>query len=574
MSKRIQDEDEDLSDDLSELSEEEDKEYLIEKLLADKFCPVRKQKVYLVWWDGYPLESATWEPISSFSDDQNHVIKDYERQKAAGEVNFDWQKWDREREAEIAEAEEKRRKKALKKKEKHKQAEIRIKRELQRMRKDPTAIRQKRKPSPSLKGFVVDDDTGLEEVSDDELQNLEGDSDLPERRARKKKKARVAKLGMDDDDDYDDDDADSDDSLLLSIKKKNRLSKEKENTKGQPKAGEQSGTKGNLQKKADKRPGPANKAKKTMAGTSLPKTTVPSKRPLSNKSSSPPPPRPRKRTTAAATSDQESFIREPAATEFPKLFKHMQAVYRSNHRRAADVKAPPAEQLNLVKVGGSRPTTTLSIADIRPQPTSAATEGNGSAMEPVSSAKRKQTSPEGDINTSVSAQLDQVSGSNPMPQVESGSANDQLAPPAKRHRSEMDQLSRTNVSRDDTPSRLLDEELFGPEPNSPAPSQGLPMSSEANTSSEKSRQADPIFECELLYGPSASTAASLGKVKFLGLSNDFLVMMSELQLEKLWVSRSLDTCFLLHEFLSVSPETILPPIKRWTNKLGCLLYGR
>jgi hypothetical protein len=559
MSKRIQDEDEDSSDDLSELSEEEeeeeDKEYLIEKLIADKFCPVRKQKVYLVWWEGYPLESATWEPISSFSDDQNHVIKDYERQKEEGEVNFDWQKWDREREKEAQEAEEKRRKeKALKEKEKQKRAEIRRKRELQKMLKDPTAIRQTRKPSPSLKGFVADDDSGLEEVSDGELQDLDGDSGLPERRARKKEKDRDANLRMDDDDDYND--TDSDDSLLSSIKKKNKSSKAKDNSKGHLKAGEQPSTKGNLQKKAKTRPGPAKKTKKTMAGTSLLKTTVPSKRRHSNKSPSPPPPRPRKRTTAAATSDQDSFIGE-SAPEFPKLFRHVQAVYRSNHRRAADVKAPPAEQLNLVKVGGSRPTTTLSIADIRPQPTSAATGGNGSAMEPVSSAKRKQTSLEGDINTPVSAQLDQVSGSNPMPRVENGSANDQLAPPAKRHRSEMYQLSRTNVSREDTPSRLLDEELFGSEPNSPAPSQGLPMSSEANTSLEKPRRADPIFECELLYGPSASTAASLGKVKFLGLSNDFLVMMSELQPEKLWVSRSLDTWFLLHYFLPVSPETIL-----------------
>ncbi|KAI5818521.1 hypothetical protein BZA77DRAFT_307224 [Pyronema omphalodes] len=533
MSKRIDDEDDDLSSDLSELSEEEeedeeDQEYLVDKLLADKFCPVRKQRVYLVLWEGYPIESATWEPVSSFSDDQNHIIKDYERQKEEGEINFDWQKWDRDREREAQEAEENRLKeKALKKKEKQKRAEMRKRQEVLKIFKDSTAVRKTRKPSPSLKGFVVDDDSGLEEVSDSELQDLDRDSRLTARRARKKNKDRDTKLRVENDNDYKN--TDSDDSLVSSIKKKTKPSKAKDNSKGQSRPGEQSITKGSLKKKGNTRPGPANKTKKIMTGTSLQKTTIPSKRRHSLKSPSPPLPRPRKRSTATANSDPDSFT--------------------------ADVKAPPAEQLNLVKVGGSRPATNSSIADIHPQSTSGASRGNGSAMETVSSTKRKQTSLQGEINTAVSAQSDQVSESNLFPEVENGTPNDQLAPPTKRHRSEVYQLPRSNISREDTPSRLLEEELFGSDPFSPTPSHGFPVSSEASNSIENPRLADPIFECELLYGPSASTAASLGKVKFLGLSNDFLVMMSELQPEKLWISRSLDTWFLLHYFL---PEYRLP----------------
>lgn len=56
------------------------------------------------------------------------------------------------------------------------------------------------------------------------------------------------------------------------------------------------------------------------------------------------------------------------------------------------------------------------------------------------------------------------------------------------------------------------------------------------------------YECEIEYGPSVSTMQSLGTVKFVGLSTEFLSMIREIAPAKLWVSRSLEASYITKYF--------------------------
>ncbi|XP_061715995.1 uncharacterized protein LOC133524151 isoform X2 [Cydia pomonella] len=56
-------------------------EYVVEKILAKRFNPRRKQYEYLLKWEGYPHEQNTWEPIENM-ETCKHLLEAFEKQLA------------------------------------------------------------------------------------------------------------------------------------------------------------------------------------------------------------------------------------------------------------------------------------------------------------------------------------------------------------------------------------------------------------------------------------------------------------------------------------------------------------
>ncbi|KAL4707835.1 hypothetical protein ACJJTC_001781 [Scirpophaga incertulas] len=56
-------------------------EYVVEKILAKRFNPRRKQYEYLLKWEGYPHEQNTWEPLENM-ETCKHLLEAFEKQLA------------------------------------------------------------------------------------------------------------------------------------------------------------------------------------------------------------------------------------------------------------------------------------------------------------------------------------------------------------------------------------------------------------------------------------------------------------------------------------------------------------
>ncbi|XP_026734214.1 uncharacterized protein LOC113498436 isoform X4 [Trichoplusia ni] len=56
-------------------------EYVVEKILAKRFNPRKKQYEYLLKWEGYPHEQNTWEPVENM-ETCKHLLDAFERQLA------------------------------------------------------------------------------------------------------------------------------------------------------------------------------------------------------------------------------------------------------------------------------------------------------------------------------------------------------------------------------------------------------------------------------------------------------------------------------------------------------------
>ncbi|KAL0883254.1 hypothetical protein ABMA27_016675 [Loxostege sticticalis] len=56
-------------------------EYVVEKILAKRFNPRRKQYEYLLKWEGYPHEQNTWEPVENM-ETCKHLLEAFEKQLA------------------------------------------------------------------------------------------------------------------------------------------------------------------------------------------------------------------------------------------------------------------------------------------------------------------------------------------------------------------------------------------------------------------------------------------------------------------------------------------------------------
>lgn len=56
-------------------------EYVVEKILAKRFNPRRKQYEYLLKWEGYPHDQNTWEPVENM-ETCKHLLEAFEKQLA------------------------------------------------------------------------------------------------------------------------------------------------------------------------------------------------------------------------------------------------------------------------------------------------------------------------------------------------------------------------------------------------------------------------------------------------------------------------------------------------------------
>ncbi|XP_075977452.1 chromodomain-containing protein chromator isoform X3 [Anticarsia gemmatalis] len=65
----------------TERGEAEAGEYVVEKILAKRFNPRRKQYEYLLKWEGYPHEQNTWEPVENM-ETCKHLLEAFEKQLA------------------------------------------------------------------------------------------------------------------------------------------------------------------------------------------------------------------------------------------------------------------------------------------------------------------------------------------------------------------------------------------------------------------------------------------------------------------------------------------------------------
>lgn len=150
-----------------------DNTYIVENILAERYFSEEERTKYLVKWEGYPIERASWEPIEMF-DDKN-TINEWKAMKQRQESGnsspqFDWRQWDADREKELHDQHVR------------KLRRMRKRQKLQKAMGKPASSRGSRASSAKIKNFVVSDDEIV--VSPEE----ESESDVQRRRRRRRRR--------------------------------------------------------------------------------------------------------------------------------------------------------------------------------------------------------------------------------------------------------------------------------------------------------------------------------------------------------------------------------------------------
>jgi hypothetical protein len=570
---------------------DEDNEYPIKELIADKWCPTRQEQVYLVHWEGYEIERATWEPAESFEGDKIEIVHDYVQRKKHGMVpDFDYKKWDRDREREQEEREERQRKREERKERKAKKMALESKQQSKkgRQRREKLvndSIRHSRRPSPELAGFIVSDDSGLDEEEPDKLPSMDEDSDedipVRKRNLRKttKKKAPMLLIPITSDESGSDrGGSSSNDSLMAAL---SLAEKQKRGNKGKVKVEERRPIKRPLQR------------------------AVPKKRPL-GKSPSGSPPRVRKRPTIASSSTTKPPTTGITASSRPTQndFFPSLSIQNAVRKKSNTERAPPAEELNLINLGGGGASVRPMDTEKRPQDLDAhATRNTPSTQQaqkrkrspPFTNEFRSSRHPGPGPRLPTQANSGPRTQSKPERSKQLGVIIRDQPPPRKRQMGELGMDALKNIYDaghlpDPVPqtphaqappvqrplSPVRPSARAQPPPPQPTPhshsfqsalpfqaatsfQQGFPFQSAAEfriTPPLQDMDMEPhhadTYECEVEYGPSLSTMESMGKVKFVGFSSEFLAMLHSIQLEKLWISKSLEISYISKHFVPVS----------------------
>jgi hypothetical protein len=705
---------------------EEDNEYPIKELIADKFCKQRAEKVYLVHWEGYTIDRATWEPRASFEGDKIRIIQEYHERKAAGKVEyFDWEKWDADREREDQEREERGRRRADKRNGKLRKGMILNAPQLSpssaavaataattaaAARKGkgvsvnanarqkeagagataattaaPTAAKGKGRvrgvaaskkrindrslgssKSPALDGFVVSDNSGLEEESD-QLASLD-DEDFRgsgvERRSLRRRKDReppVILLSSDSDEDSEnsgpDGDSNGDKSLMdsLGFRAEDVRTVETQAESGQKSPGRQS--RRAVTRSRKRRPAkPSGSPPRTRIKSATTAATTSSTAAASTTSASTAAAPSTSTSTAATTTAAAATTAGASSSSKPPLVTNLKptggskffsklSIRNAVYKKGKSDRAPPANELDLINLstgggtvarggatggrtltgiggggggrggggrggggGGEEAESASSIAlpetDNHLQDAGATAERNMSSPSVVQKRKRSPspTRPPG-LGLGV---LGHVGLEESLAATIGPSIRDQPLPPSKRRLSELDAgtslfnfnlLNFLNLpgrpspcftpadAQENTPLAYLPAHtplptrdiaaappvplpLLSSPPWEPAPlsplgpfsSPGQPAADGQLTPFDDSRSdametvsAPPAaFCCEVEYGPTVNTMKSIGTVKFAGFSSNFLLMLHSLGLEKLWISKSLETSYIARYFVPVS----------------------
>lgn len=150
-----------------------DNTYIVENILAERWFSDEERTKYLVKWEGYAIERASWEPIEMF-DDKN-TINEWKALKQRHESGdsppqFDWRQWDADREREAYDQQIRKMRRVKK----------RQRLQMQKIAGGPTSSRESRASSAKVKTFRDD----IIVISGEE--ESESDVQRPKRKRRRR----------------------------------------------------------------------------------------------------------------------------------------------------------------------------------------------------------------------------------------------------------------------------------------------------------------------------------------------------------------------------------------------------
>lgn len=165
-----------------------DNTYIVENILAERWFSEEERTKYLVKWEGYPMERASWEPIEMF-DDKN-TINEWKALKLRHESGnpppqFDWRQWDADREREAYDQQVR------------KMRRVKKRQRLQKISGGPTSSRESQaSPSAKVRAFASGDEIVIsaEEESESDVQR-------PRRKRRRRVEAASASEGTEEEED-------------------------------------------------------------------------------------------------------------------------------------------------------------------------------------------------------------------------------------------------------------------------------------------------------------------------------------------------------------------------------------
>lgn len=428
----------------------------VKEILADKWSEDYQTRVYLVFWEGYSVERATWEPASSFDEGREYIITDYLKSKGQRE-EFDWQNWEDERERDARLKLERQKRRAAK-----------------RRRRGQVHVQQFKPPKRRVEKSVVEPTREVNwATSDEDLEgNLAGfividddqDSDVPIVRRKTRKRRSI---GEHSESEYSavsgnggDSEADSPTEVVV-------LGSARPSSPGT-----------GLRRASNKGDGDLVVANAAATDNVPPKVSEAKlKRPMPQ-SDEPSLSRRRKITHAPSTRE---------AVKNPVIYSKLSIRNFVQKKSKRDL-APPAETLQLFKPGEGGGLSRQGSAATVPLPESPVAQQAPTSALTIRTQRRTPTPPSAASVPSISA-----------------------SPP---HGGIMKQPGRIKLANE--------------------------------------TDSYTTFNCVVEYGSSPRDMRSLGTIKFLGFGNEFLAMLQDLNIEKLWISKTLEAKYLVERFIPVS----------------------
>lgn len=474
--------------------------YIVNCILGEKQDPSGKT-IYLVRWEGYPIERATWEPPTSF--DNKEIIKDFLRKKSlpGGPQQFDWKKWDRDREKQ--EKEKLHRKIARQKK--RARLGFTTSPSINRSSRRSSAVSSAstRQTNSAVGADTIEiKDSGPSVSDSDDTENSENPLALRRRRKNAKKQSIV--VGYEDDfrsDPY------PSDSMVEEL-----VERSKNTTKGKVKQLLRS----REAKKETEQSMLHARARKISAG-----------RPAISK----------KRARSITPPDGNTARQlGPQAITTLKTFRNISEAHRV-YTRGRQEPAPDVDALNLFQpgIGPAKKALSRAVSEKLTRPNLLTYSENHEA-------------PSFDTS-SVEKALD-----NPATGNESIRKRKRFDLPTSRVTSEnlVEPLSQKMIQtrKPYTPKIAAIDSLWGD--NSYISGQiedvMMPNAIAASLNSSPTRQQH-ILECEVEYGPADK---SMGMVRFIGFKDEFLTMIIACPVQKLRISRALENEFIRQYLYPVS----------------------
>jgi hypothetical protein len=639
-----------------ESDQEEDASFPVADILADKYDPERGSQVYLILWEGYPLHRASWEPPGNFN--AKVLIEEYVQRCAEGKVD---KALNLERYHEAVEEAQSRKNERTRRRERKRALRAQKARQQQAStqpnRKKAKRTSEKlirdapnRRSEERLEGFIVGDDEGLEEEADSFPSSWdEDDSDAaPTRRRRtlRKKKPRKAPPVPISSEEESDSDSDADslmDAIASEAKKKKGIAKatRKEGAIDTKRTGRKLEKTVSKKRPLRKSPSPVHRKRQSVAekkngaaiGTAT-KTGTAAKTATRTAVKTPTKTVTAKKGIAATQRPTQTGIQnDPTKVRtYDKL-----SIRNKVAKRGRQDRAPAAEELNLINLGGSSRAADGLIPGLndlvtarreslakRKRSQSAepagrgkpATERTGGPRAPVAQAKpapapTKQTqapakapakapekapakAPEKAAakapakaqenapakQTQAQARTEQPSektGPRPGPEPRKPSQampEPPLQSPTDDHPMDIDMhdaitpeesvpapIVQPNAA---PPPRPCPEPHFLPiwytqappqaqlQPQQIIPIQSVPETLENQLEAMEIDRPDPTeFSCEVFYGTSMAPSNSLGVIKF-DFGVEFLAMLRDVGLDKIWISKSLENRYIREKFVPVS----------------------